>query len=162
MPHMLAPPILKIGIRKAPCRIRKVLFPMQLNPRRYVLDAFQQSICFLHRRVLLKVLHAAKRDGRVYRLEVIRIAAQGNRFDAVDVARLVEHEHDVHEPLLRDLEMLCRELRPVGVVMVEVLVQKREYLVDQLEVRHDATFSKLRILVIPKFLLELVLLAFLA
>ena len=68
----------------------------------------------------------------------------------------------MHEPLLRDLEMLCRELRPVGVVMVEVLVQKREYLVDQLEVRHDATFSKLRILVIPKFLLELVLLAFLA
>lgn len=115
---------------------------MQLNPRRYILDAFQQPICLLHRRVLFKILHAAKRDGRVYRLEVIRTAAQGNRLDAVDVARLVEHEHDMRKPLLCDLEMLCRELRPVGVFVVEVLVQKREYLVDQLEVCHDATLSR--------------------
>ena len=95
---------------------------MQLNSRRNILDAFQQAIRLLHRRIFLKVLHAAKRDGRAYQLEVIRIAAQGNQLDAVDVARLVEHEHDMREPLLRDLEMLCRELRPVGVFVVEVLV----------------------------------------
>ena len=110
---------------------------MQLNSRRNILNAFQQPIRFLHRRVLLKVLHAAKRDGRVYHLEVIRIAAQGYRLDAVDVARLVEHEHEMREPLLCVLEMLCRELRPIRLHLVEVFVQERQYLVDQLEVCHS-------------------------
>lgn len=112
-----------------------------LQPRCDLLDALQEPIGFLHHCILLEVLESSEGDAWACQLEIIVIAAQVNRGDAVDVACLVEHEHDVRESLLRDLEVRRRELREIRLVVVKVLIQEREYLINQLEVCRDVLSS---------------------